>query len=62
MGGWQFVRYRLEKLIGKPLTYIGRDASPSPASGFPLVYRQRQEAIIDQAIGRLTPSTGNDIS
>ena len=62
MGGWQFVRFRLENIIGRPLEYVGRDASPSPASGFPLIYRQRQEAIIDQAIGKLTPSTGDDIS
>ncbi len=62
MGGWHFVRHRLEKLIGKPLSYVGRDASASPASGFPLIYRQRQEAIIDQAIGKLPPNDRGQIS
>jgi 2-oxoglutarate dehydrogenase E1 component len=62
MGGWHFVRYRLEKMIGKPLAYVGRDASPSPASGFPLIYRQRQERIIDQAIGKLPQVTSDQIS
>ncbi|KPJ77772.1 MAG: 2-oxoglutarate dehydrogenase [Deltaproteobacteria bacterium SG8_13] len=62
MGGWEFVRYRLEKMIGKPLVYVGREASASPASGFPLIYRQRQEAIIDQAIGKLPQDTSDEIS
>ncbi len=62
MGGWHFVRYRLEKMIGKPLDYVGRQASPSPASGFPPIYRQRQEAILDQAMGKLPQDTSDEIS
>ncbi len=62
MGGWHFVRNRLEKIIGKPLAYVGRDESASPASGFPLIYRQRQEAIIDRGIGKLPATTGDEIS
>ena len=62
MGGWDFVRYRLENMIGRPLDYVGRQASPSPASGFPPIYRQRQEAIIDQAMGKLPQDTSDEIS
>jgi 2-oxoglutarate dehydrogenase E1 component len=51
MGGWHFVRPRLEPLIGKPLVYIGRKAASSPATGFPAVFRREQDAIIDQAVG-----------
>lgn len=51
MGGWLFVRQRLEKIIKKPIQYIGREDSPSPATGFPHIYRQEQTAIVNQAIG-----------
>jgi len=52
MGAWQFVRPRLESITGKPLEYIGRAAASSPASGFPMIYKQEQTAITDQAIGK----------
>ncbi len=52
MGAWQFVRHRLEDLIGKPVKYIGRIPATSPASGFPVIYKQKQEAISDEAIGK----------
>ncbi|MDJ0885326.1 MAG: 2-oxoglutarate dehydrogenase E1 component [Desulfobacterales bacterium] len=51
MGGWQFVRPRLEALVGRPLTYIGRDAAASPATGFPKIFRRQQDTIIDTAVG-----------
>jgi 2-oxoglutarate dehydrogenase E1 component len=51
MGCWSFVRSRLEKSIGKPIQYIGRKSSPSPATGFPHIYRKEQADIIDQAVG-----------
>jgi 2-oxoglutarate dehydrogenase E1 component len=51
MGGWQFVRHRLEDILGKPLGYIGRPASSSPATGFPAIYKQQQAAIIGDAMG-----------
>ena len=62
MGGWQFVRYRLEKIIGKPLNYIGRKESSTPATGFPAIYKQQQEALIDQAVGATTPRPDGQIS
>jgi 2-oxoglutarate dehydrogenase E1 component len=51
MGAWFFVRPRLEKLIGKPMEYIGRNAAASPATGFPSIYRKEQTAVIDTALG-----------
>ena len=62
MGGWQFVRYRLEKIIGKPLDYIGRKEASTPATGFPAIYKQQQEAFIDQAMGTTTPHPDGQIS
>ena len=51
MGAWQFVRPLLEDMVGKPLQYIGRPVSASPASGFPSVYRHQKEAFIAAAMG-----------
>jgi 2-oxoglutarate dehydrogenase E1 component len=51
MGAWIFMRPRLEKLIGKPLEYIGRNVAASPATGFPIIYRKEQAALADKAIG-----------
>ncbi len=55
MGAWHFIRTKLETAIGKPLTYIGRKESATPATGFPHIYRREQAEIIDRAIG---PKTG----
>jgi 2-oxoglutarate dehydrogenase E1 component len=53
MGAWDFVRPRIETLIDGRLDYIGRPAAASPATGFPNVYKQQQNAISDQAVGPL---------
>ena len=62
MGGWQFVRCRLEKIIGKPLDYIGRKEASTPATGFPAIYRQQQAAFIDRAMGTPPPNPDGQIS
>jgi 2-oxoglutarate dehydrogenase E1 component len=51
MGAWQFVRPRLEAMVGKPIDYIGRQSASSPATGFPAIYKQEQTAIITRAVG-----------
>ena len=51
MGGWQFIRQRLEEVIKQPLLYIGREAASSPATGFPIIYRREQNEIIEKAVG-----------
>jgi 2-oxoglutarate dehydrogenase E1 component len=49
MGGWHFIRPKIENLIGRPVSYIGRKAAPSPATGFPALYRKEQAEIIRRA-------------
>jgi 2-oxoglutarate dehydrogenase E1 component len=51
MGAWFFMGRRLEKLTGKPVGYVGRNASASPATGFPNVYRKEQRAVVQEALG-----------
>jgi 2-oxoglutarate dehydrogenase E1 component len=51
MGGWNFIRPYLNDISGKSFAYIGRKVSSSPAAGFHTIYKQEQEAIIEQAIG-----------
>jgi 2-oxoglutarate dehydrogenase E1 component len=51
MGAWTFIKSRLEVFTERPIAYIGRKASSSPATGFPSMYRKEQEAIIEQAVG-----------
>ncbi len=49
MGAWSFIRPRLESLLGKPLAYVGRKASATPATGFPAVFRREQAEILERA-------------
>ena len=51
MGGWSFVRHRLESTIGQSIRYVGRPESASPATGVPAIFKQQQAAIVDQAVG-----------
>ena len=51
MGGWQFIRPRLEEVIKQSLIYIGRPAVSSPATGFPVIFRREQNEIIEKAVG-----------
>jgi 2-oxoglutarate dehydrogenase E1 component len=51
MGGWQFVRPRIEAVIKQSLVYIGREAASSPATGFPAIFRREQNEIIEKAVG-----------
>ena len=58
MGGWHFIRPYLNDISRKSFAYIGRKASPSPASGFHSIYKLEQAAIIEQALG--PPAAGED--
>ncbi len=58
MGAYAFVRPRLESLMGRPLCYVGRRASASPATGFHNIYKKEQAAITDEAIGFLIQDEG----
>jgi 2-oxoglutarate dehydrogenase E1 component len=62
MGGWQFIRPRLEALLGNPLKYIGRPAAASPATGFANIYKQQQAAIVHEAVGPPERQAGRSAS
>jgi 2-oxoglutarate dehydrogenase E1 component len=52
MGGWTFVRERLESLLSdaNELRYIGRTASASPATGSYSVHQREQADLVSQAL------------
>jgi 2-oxoglutarate dehydrogenase E1 component len=52
MGGWTFVRSRLEaiKPANAVLKYIGRTASASPATGSYAIHELEQKQIVDEAL------------
>jgi 2-oxoglutarate dehydrogenase E1 component len=52
MGGWQFIKPRIESLTKQTLTYVGRKPASSPATGFPAIFKQEQNRIIEKAVGR----------
>ena len=54
MGGWQFIKPRLESITKRALTYIGRKPASSPATGFPAIFKQEQNQIIEKAVGSAT--------
>jgi 2-oxoglutarate dehydrogenase E1 component len=58
MGAWQFIGPKLAPMLNKPLNYVGRNASASPATGFPKIYKMEQDGIVDQAIGPHTQAGG----
>jgi 2-oxoglutarate dehydrogenase E1 component len=50
MGAWRFMRPRLEDLLQSRLSYVGRPAAASPATGFPAKYKQQQKSILETAL------------
>ena len=55
MGAWAFARERLyaELRPKQKLTYAGRRASASTATGSMRIHREEQAALIDSAFARL---------
>lgn len=49
MGMWDFINYRLKKLVGieTPVNYVGRRRSSSPAEGSKTAHNRNQEIIIE---------------
>jgi 2-oxoglutarate dehydrogenase E1 component len=58
MGGWQFIKTRLESVTQRTLTYIGRKPASSPATGFPAIFKQEQNRIIEKSVGRAVGKRG----
>lgn len=48
MGAWWFVQRRIEDIVGKPVIYVGRKPSASPATGFPKIYKKDQAEILEK--------------
>ncbi len=53
MGGWNFMRPRLEALLNgrQELRYVGRTASASPATGSYTIHQLEQQAFVKEALG-----------
>lgn len=53
MGGWKFMRPRLEELLrdDQELRYVGRSASASPATGSYTTHQLEQHSLIQDALG-----------
>jgi 2-oxoglutarate dehydrogenase E1 component len=54
MGAWSFVEPRFRGLE-IPLEYIGRDASPSPATGSYKIHKREQKELVEFALGGPAP-------
>ena len=50
MGGWPFVRSWLKELVGKPIRYVGRPESASPATGYARVFKEQQARLLADAL------------
>ncbi len=53
MGGWAFMRPRLEALLrdDQELRYVGRTASASPATGSYTIHQLEQQQLVREAVG-----------
>jgi len=51
MGGWHYMARRFEKRFSLPLSYIGRNASASTATGYHHVFQEEQARIVEEAVG-----------
>ena len=50
MGGWQFVRDRLQEAVGKAMNFIGRGSAASPATGYHRMHKSEQAVIVARAL------------
>ncbi|MBA3831901.1 MAG: 2-oxoglutarate dehydrogenase E1 component [Chthoniobacterales bacterium] len=51
MGAWTYIEPRLRTLLGKEISYAGRNASASPAVGALAVHKREQACVIAEAFG-----------
>jgi 2-oxoglutarate dehydrogenase E1 component len=49
MGGWFFVEPRLREMLGRGVSYIGRAASASPATGSHTIHQMEQKQLVGEA-------------
>jgi 2-oxoglutarate dehydrogenase complex dehydrogenase (E1) component-like enzyme len=52
MGGWGYIRSRLEELTGRrKVRYAGRSASASPSTGNYIIHGLEQAKLVKDALG-----------
>jgi 2-oxoglutarate dehydrogenase E1 component len=51
MGAWFFIEPYLRRLIGKNITFAGRESAASPAPGSSILFQLEQEQLIAAALG-----------
>ncbi len=49
MGAWAHLALRLPSVIKKPVRYVGRDASSSPATGSLIIHTLEQNQLVQEA-------------
>ena len=49
MGGWTFIRPRLQKLTERRVRYAGRDSAASPSTGSKAVHKREQKKLVEKA-------------
>ena len=54
MGAWSHLALRLSTLLGKPIRYVGRDASSSPATGSLVIHNMEQNQLVQEAFAPAT--------
>ena len=49
MGAWSHLALRLSTLLPKPIRYVGRDSSSSPATGSLIIHSMEQNQLVQEA-------------
>ena len=49
MGAWSHLALRLSALLPKPIRYVGRDSSSSPATGSLIIHNLEQNQLVQEA-------------
>ncbi|VEN57196.1 unnamed protein product [Callosobruchus maculatus] len=48
MGAWTFVKSRFENLIGRKISYVGRETSAAPATGVGKIHQKEAEEVVSK--------------
>ena len=59
MGAWSHLALRLSTLLGKPIRYVGRDASSSPATGSLVIHNMEQNQLVQEAFASAPSSSSS---
>ena len=68
MGGWHFVADRLRAVVpnGVEVSYVGRAASASPATGSYAIHELEQKKLVDEALNvradEVSPASEPEVS